>query len=279
MIKFLKKFLITMFLILSALSGQYCLADEIQDELLNIPRKQSAAAAKITTRSIENENIKDELIDNINSLENALKLRATKFNIYNDKIKDELVDEDFVAKNHAKDGNGARNPKIEDDFIKKALKYTKITAVRTKTKYDFSKKQIPVQIKIDKNFKANKHSKEGDYLSFSTINDYILGKIKLPKGTKIEGRVETISASDKMGVPESVIVDNFFVKENPNIVFFGNIKKTGSNRSIWVYPLYQAGNIVLYVAGFVFVPIHGGHAKFSTNETYTVYYENTEAAM
>ena len=89
-----------------------------------------------------------------------------------------------------------------------------------------------------------------------------------------------------MGTPFNIVIDNFNVKnpeveneeinkpeENNSIRFHGTISKSGANRAVWVYPLYQAGNLVLYVAGFAFVPIHGGHAKLLTSETYTVYYE------
>ena len=76
-----------------------------------------------------------------------------------------------------------------------------------------------------------------------------------------------------MGTPANIVIDNFYVEKNPEICLYGNISKTGANRALWVYPLYQAGNITLYAAGFVFVPIHGGHAKLNTNETYTVFYE------
>ena len=77
-----------------------------------------------------------------------------------------------------------------------------------------------------------------------------------------------------MGTPESIKIDNFYIDDNGNeINLSGSISKTGANRSIWVYPLYQAGNITFYVAGFIFVPIHGGRAKFSTTDSFTVYFE------
>lgn len=77
-----------------------------------------------------------------------------------------------------------------------------------------------------------------------------------------------------MGVPETLKIDNFYIEnEGQEINLSGSISKTGANRSIWVYPLYQAGNITFYVAGFVFVPIHGGRAKLVTSESFTVFYE------
>ena len=77
-----------------------------------------------------------------------------------------------------------------------------------------------------------------------------------------------------MGVPETLRIDNFYIEdEGKEIILHGSVSKTGANRSIWVYPLYQAGNITFYVAGFVFVPIHGGRAKLLPTEFFTVFYE------
>ena len=75
-----------------------------------------------------------------------------------------------------------------------------------------------------------------------------------------------------MGTPESIQISNFYIP-NEGIELHGSISKTGANRSIWVYPLYQAGNITFYVAGFIFVPIHGGRVKLLTSEAFTVFYE------
>ena len=77
-----------------------------------------------------------------------------------------------------------------------------------------------------------------------------------------------------MGVPETLKICNFFIEDdNEEINLHGAVSKTGANRSIWVYPLYQAGNILFYAAGFAVVPIHGGRAKVLTSESFTVFYE------
>ena len=65
----------------------------------------------------------------------------------------------------------------------------------------------------------------------------------------------------------------FVVKNNEKINFYGRVKKRGANRSWWLYPLYQAGNIAFWAAGYPLVLVRGGHAKLSTKEIYTVYYE------
>lgn len=218
----------------------------IEDELLSsdnlfirdIPKAQKNSAP-----------IVDELIE-ATPKNNGFSLRATKLERkQKEKISDEL-----------------------DNKIQEQNK--KVMVVKAKNHYDFTKKEVPVQIKIASDFKVDNKIIEGDILSFESIKDFKIGNILYKKGTIIQGRIETISASDKMGVPEVLVVDNFYLKENPSIKLHGHISKTGANRAIWVYPLYQAGNAVLYVAGFVFVPIHGGHAKISSKDNYTIYYEN-----
>ena len=139
---------------------------------------------------------------------------------------------------------------------------------------------MPIELKVIRNISTKRELKEGKTITFKTVNDVVINGKVLPRGTKVTGKVELVSASDKMGTPFNIVIDNFNVKdpevnnENDNSIrFHGTISKAGANRAVWVYPLYQAGNLVLYVAGFAFVPIHGGHAKLLTSETYTVYYE------
>ena len=187
--------------------------------------------------------------------------------------------------------------KIEDEFAKKytpknsiiplsvkkdrvideiALKLDKkkIKPAKVKTKYNYSIAPIPVQLKITQNLTTkNDGVKEGDLILFKTIKSTNLGKYFLPKDSEVIGRVETVSQNDLMGTPADLVVDNFVVKNNENINFYGRIKKHGANRSWWIYPIYQAGNIAFWAAGYPLVLIRGGHAKLSTKEIYTVYYE------
>lgn len=219
--------------------------------------------------------ITDELIESFEQTGQTIKLWARKRGEYQKvDIQDELVTNKF------RDKAGAvsilkrkQKQNIEDEFVKNTIDLKNVTVIKAKNCYDFTKAQIPVQLKIIKNLTTKNDILEGDSILFKTVKDVMINGVNFPKGTKIVGRVETVSESDKMGTPANIVIDNFYVKNNPEINFYGNISKTGANRALWVYPLYQAGNLVLYVAGFVFVPIHGGHAKLSTNEVYTVFYE------
>lgn len=186
-------------------------------------------------------------------------------------VADELIDGNFISKSSNYPIIKKENP--DDLFFEKNIDTSKARKILPKNKYDFTKKQIPVQIQLAEQLKT-KELLEGTIVRFVATHDFEINGKKFEKGTNVIGRVETLSASDKMGTPESLKIDNFFIDNNgKEINLSGSVSKTGANRSIWVYPLYQAGNITFYVAGFVFVPIHGGRAKLSTSETFTVYFE------
>lgn len=241
----------------------------IEDELV-----KSADFPKVMPKFVNtNEPIIDELVVPYEKSGVTLKLWARKNDKKNSDINDELINPNFVEKFGGKSLLTRKYQRIEDNFVKHNISNRKLAKIKIKNNYDFTQAQIPVQLKIIKNLTTKSHILEGDEILFKTTKDVSLNGEILPKGTQIVGRVETVSESDKMGCPANIIVDNFHVKDNPDICFYGNITKTGANRSIWVYPLYQAGNIMFYVAGFVFVPIHGGHAKLLTNDTFTVFYE------
>lgn len=222
------------------------------------------------------EPIKDELLDP--NMYNDMSGNTTfKLGIYEQgkyqytPIEDELIDEGFIS--NASNYAVMKKECPDDFFFEKNIDASKTRKILPKTRYDFTKRQIPVKIQLAKQIKT-KGLLEGSVVHFIATHDFeIKGKI-FKKGTTVLGRVETLSASDKMGVPETLKIDNFYIEdEGKEITLSGSVSKTGANRSIWVYPLYQAGNITFYVAGFVFVPIHGGRAKLSTTESFTVFFE------
>ena len=246
-------------------------AAPIEDEFV----KSNAFPKVIPSYVNTAEPIVDELVVPYEKDGITLRIWARKNGVKQDvSIDDELITPKFVSKTSGISilKKYSRN-KIEDNFVKNNIDSDNVAKIKVKTNYDFSKAQIPVQMKVIKNLTTKNNIVEGDSILFKTVNEVTVNGTVLPKGTQVIGRVETVSASDKMGCPANIVVDNFYVKDNPDICFYGNVSKTGANRSIWVYPLYQAGNILLYAAGFVFVPIHGGHAKILTSDTFTVFYE------
>ena len=186
-------------------------------------------------------------------------------------IEDELIDGDFIL--NASNCAIVKKEHPDDFFFEKVIDASKVRKILPKTNYDFTKRQIPVQIRLAQQIKT-KGLLEGSVVPFVATHDFEINGKKFAEGTPVLGRVETVSESDKMGVPETLKIDNFYIDdEGKEIILHGSVSKTGANRSIWVYPLYQAGNITFYVAGFVFVPIHGGRAKLLTTEFFTVFYE------
>ena len=220
--------------------------------------------------------IKDELLDpamyNDMSGNSVFKLGIYEHNQYKYiPVEDELIDNDFISK--ASDYAIIKKEQPDDFFFEKNIDVTKVRKILPKNRYDFTKHQIPVKIQLAEQLKT-KGLLEGSIVNFVATHDFEINGKTFKKGTKVLGRVETLSASDKMGVPETLKIDNFYIEDDgQEINLSGSITKTGANRSIWVYPLYQAGNITFYVAGFIFVPIHGGKAKLSTTDTFTLFFE------
>ncbi len=219
--------------------------------------------------------IKDELLDpamyNDMSGKSVFKLGIYEHNKYKYvPISDELIDDAFIS--NASNSSIIKKEHPDDFFFEKNIDISKVRKVLPKISYDFTKKQVPIKIKISQHLKSTRNIFEGSTIPFVAQHDFEINGKKYNSGTTILGRVETISASDKMGTPESIKISNFYIPDE-EIELYGSVSKTGANRSIWVYPLYQAGNITFYVAGFVFVPIHGGRAKLLTSEEFTVFYE------
>lgn len=241
----------------------------IEDELV-----KSDLFPKIMPMYIkQTEPIEDELISPYKKEGSTLKIWTRKDAKQEIGIDDELITSGFKSK-FGGIGKFKKTRQAEiDDYLAKNIELKNVRKIKIKNKYDFTKRQIPIHLKIVSNLSTKHKIKEGDSIVFETTNDVVINDEYLPEGTRIIGRVEIISNSDKMGTPANIIIDNFYVENRPDICLYGNVSKTGANRSLWVYPLYQAGNIMFYVAGFVFVPIHGGHAKVSTSDKFTLYYE------
>ena len=240
----------------------------IEDELLlnNNSLKQEKVANK------QNNEIRDELLNFDLYKDTPFRLSVYKNKYADQPIEDELL-EDSNFKLIPKEAISTNKISPDEYFIEKSIDLKKVRKIKPKNKYDFTKKQIPIKIKIAEQLKSTRQIIEGSTIPFVAEQDFEINGKNYSRGTTILGRVETISASDKMGVPESIEISNFYIPGEKEIDLYGSISKTGANRSIWVYPLYQAGNITFYVAGFVFVPIHGGRVKLSNSETFTVFYE------
>lgn len=152
---------------------------------------------------------------------------------------------------------------INDDFLPQASNEVK----KTQRKVDYSKNTVPVVIKIIEPLTTKSMPEEGSYVNFETVSDVTIKNVTYPKGTKVRGRVETVSMNFSSGVPADIVLGNFVIN---NVALQGEIKKMGANRSLWVKPCC-AGGMFFFGAGLLFLLIRGGHAKILPSETFTVY--------
>lgn len=240
----------------------------ITDELL----QNDYIKNNLQTTTKKNTPITDELLNPDLYVNSPFRLSIYTNKHANQPITDNLLEDSNFIENSKNSFLPAKTAS-EEYFIEKSIDLTKVRKINAKNKYDFTKKLVPIQIKIAEHLKSTHQITEGSTIPFIAQHDFEINGKKYSSGTTILGRVETISASDKMGVPESLKISNFYIPEETEIELSGAISKNGANRSIWVYPLYQAGNILLYAAGFAVVPIHGGRVKLSTSESFTVFYE------
>lgn len=122
--------------------------------------------------------------------------------------------------------------------------------------------KIPLKLNIISDVTTKKNLTEGQKLLFLTTEDVVLSHKKvLPAGSRVFGRVETISKNEMMGIPANLIVGNFKIEYMPTIELQGSINKQGANRSIWVKPLAP-----------ILFAVRGGHAKIKVQDTYEIYY-------
>lgn len=128
----------------------------------------------------------------------------------------------------------------------------------------------PVSVKSKQYFSTDGSLQEGDYILFETVDDVKINNICYKKGTNVKARIETISGNKIWGVPADLIVGNFSIN---NIPLYGEINKTGANRSLWIYPTVYFTSF-LFGAGLLLIPIKGGHAKIKTGEKFTIYARN-----
>lgn len=148
-------------------------------------------------------------------------------------------------------------PKVvkADDRIRKAV-------------FDYSIKEIAVPIRAVKLISTKNCPEEGDFVEFETTKDVVINNKTYSNGTKVLGRIETVSMNYSLGVPADLTVGNFRIG---NELITTEIHRTGANRSLWVKPCSYVG-LCFFGLGVLIMPIRGGHAKISPNETLTVYY-------
>ncbi len=197
-------------------------------------------------------------------------LKTLDKNLKVQKAKTEPIVDEFALKTLDKDLK-VRKVKIEpivDEFalstLNPDLKIKKIKRI-----YDFENINIEF-IKVSPlELISTKRAFEGQRVNFVIAEDTIITKegrkIKVKRGMPLSARVELISPNQARGVPADIILGNFMLDNK--IPLEGQIKATGANRSLWVYPASYLLSVFFFTGLFIY-PIRGGHAKIKPKNIY-----------
>ena len=250
---FNKVFSIVFILIFTANSNALAFADSLSEK--------APMTGTITKDAYVNqEKITDEFAKNISVKEYMPKAEMPIF-------KDSLVTSDFV-KEYA-DEKYQTNIEIKDIFASEKLKKYEDVVYR-ENHFNYLKDNFKaVKIKSKTNLSTKNLAGEGQIVEFYIAeNVKVNGKIVLKKGTPLRGRVETISQNDIKGVPADLIVGSF---QTNDIVFVGQISKTGANRFYWVIPVSYVTGFLVVGMGYLIDLIRGGHAKINKKEVFEIF--------
>ncbi len=178
-------------------------------------------------------------------------------------VKKVIITDSFAQNN--KNKNQYTKPKV--DFSEQKIVNTqKIT--QPKIAIVNSENSTPIKIRIKKYISTKHKIDEGDFIEFETLSDVKIKNKIYKAGTTVKARIETISYNKTWGVPSDLIVGNFLLDEEK---LTGEISKTGANRSLWLYPTVYVTTF-FFGLGVFLIPIRGGHAKITPQQTFTVYY-------
>lgn len=149
-----------------------------------------------------------------------------------------------------------------DDFHRL---YKPLTSDRIKTGNFEELNRIPLKVKAIADVTTKKNLSEGQKIIFLTTEDTVLRHNRvLAAGSRVFGKVETVSMNEIKGVPANLIVGDFKIEYMSTVKLEGEIHKQGANRAIWVRPLFP-----------LLFPVRGGHAKIDAEEVFTLYYTPT----
>lgn len=154
------------------------------------------------------------------------------------------------------------NAALADDFHRL---YKPLTSDRIRTGNFEELNRIPLKVKAIADVSTKKGLTEGQKIIFLTTEDTVLRHNKvLAAGSRVFGKVETVSPNEMKGIPANLIVGDFKIEYMSTVKLEGEINKEGANRAIWVRPLLP-----------LLFPVRGGHAKIDADEVFTLYYTPT----
>lgn len=162
---------------------------------------------------------------------------------------------------------------LTDNFIDSNLQKQNLAQPIIHSNYDYtSVKKLPIKIAITNDVKSENHLTEGEILNFLIQEDVKDGdKLVIRQYTPVSARVETITKSGMNGIPASIILGDFKIRNlsKGQLTEFYEIE--GQDRSIIVFPIKWALTF-LPPSGSLTNFIKGGHAKLKTQKPITIYY-------
>lgn len=127
-------------------------------------------------------------------------------------VKEQKIKDDFVLRTLDKNLKIQKQAHVvyEDNAIKDIPCNFTYIAGNKNQKFDFeSLDETTVKISPEKYYTTRVEIKEGDLINFVLVQDVKIQNKIYKKGTKVIGRVETLSMNGAYGVPADLVVDNF----------------------------------------------------------------------
>ncbi len=159
---------------------------------------------------------------------------------------------------------------IVDEFALETLQSYKNVPIPKGVITEIATNEISVFVSSSRSLTTQNDIYEGQKVDFIIAKDVVQnGKIVIPKGTQVTGRVELITMNGAFGTPADLTVGNFTLQNDKNLE--GEIKITGANRSLWVYPVGYSTTVFFGLGALIFA-VRGGHAKIKPDKEFELIY-------
>lgn len=161
-----------------------------------------------------------------------------------------------------------------DTFIEESLKNIELTKPKTNTNYNYeSTEKIPIKLNITETISTKKGDiSDGQEIKFKVKeNVFYNNQLFIKKGTIVTAKVETTIERGMNGLPATIIIDNFTIKNIPQEKLKCTIIYKGHNRAYYVFPIKWVLTPTI-IGGYLANFLLGGHAILKPKKTITIYY-------
>ena len=161
-----------------------------------------------------------------------------------------------------------------DTFIEESLKNIELTKPKTNTNYNYqSIEKIPIKINITEPISTkNDDIYDKQEVKFKVKEDvFFNNQLFIKQGTIVTANVETTIDRGMNGLPATIIIDNFKIKNIPQEKLKCTIIYKGHNRAYYVFPIKWVLTPTI-IGGYLANFLLGGHAILKPQKTITIYY-------